>query len=77
MNFKALLYAVIGFAVAAFYGLESILSYQANGFAAPMLVKIGICGAGVYFFLKNAALVKRAPPVPAHVASDGPGSPQT
>jgi hypothetical protein len=65
MNFKALAFAVIGALVAAFYGLESVLSYQANGFTAPMLVKVAICGVGAYFFLRNAARVRKG-------ASGGP-----
>jgi hypothetical protein len=60
MNFKALVFAIVGALVAAFYGFESVLSYQTNGFTAPMLVKVAMCGAGVYFFLRNAALVSKS-----------------
>jgi hypothetical protein len=60
MSIKALVFAIIGALVAAFYGLESVLSYQANGFTAPMLVKVAICAAGAYFFLRNAARVRKS-----------------
>jgi hypothetical protein len=60
MNFKALAFAVVGAIVSAFYGLEAVLSYQANGFTAPMLVKVVICGVGAYFFLRNAARVRKS-----------------
>ena len=62
MNIKALVFAIVGAVVAAFYGFESVLSYQASGFTAPMLVKVAICGAGVYFFLRNAVRVRRNDP---------------
>ena len=70
MSIKALAFAIIGALVAAFYGLESVLSYQANGSTAPMLVKVAICGIGVYFFLRNAARVGKggAGNPPANVA---------
>ena len=70
MSFKALVFAIIGALVAAFYGLESVLSYQASGFTAPLLVKVAICGVGVYFFLRNAARVRKssAGTPPANVA---------
>jgi hypothetical protein len=58
MSIKALLFAIIGFIVAAFYALESFLSFQANGFSAPLLVKLLICAAGVAFFVRNIRLVK-------------------
>jgi hypothetical protein len=60
MNFKALVFAVVGAIVSAFYGLETVLSYQANGFTTPMLIKVAICGVGAYFFLRNAARVRKS-----------------
>ena len=60
MNFKALLFALAGFAVAAFYALESFLFFQANGFAAPLLVKLLICGVGITFFLRNVKRIKKS-----------------
>ena len=60
MSFKALAFAIIGALVAAFYGLESVLSYQAKGFTVPMLVKVSLCGIGAYFFLRNAARVRKS-----------------
>jgi len=59
MNFKALVLALVGAIVAAFYGVESVLSYQANGFTLPMLVKVAICGGGAWFFLRHAARVPK------------------
>ena len=50
MNFKALIFAIAGAVAFAFYALESFLFFQANGFAAPLLVKLLICGIGAYFF---------------------------
>lgn len=44
MNAKSILLAIVGAIVALFYGFESFLSFQANGFAAPLLVKLAICG---------------------------------
>jgi hypothetical protein len=58
MNLKALLFAVAGAIVAAFYAFESFLFFQANGFAAPLLVKLLICGVGVYFFWNNVRRVR-------------------
>ena len=58
MSIKALLLAIVGLVVAAFYALESFLSFQANGFTAPLLVKILICTAGVYFFWRNVKRIK-------------------
>ena len=58
MNFKALIFAAIGALVAAFYGLESFLSFQANGLTGPLLVKVLICGMGGYFFWRNARLIR-------------------
>lgn len=58
MNFKALFLALVGFVVAAFYALESFLSFQASGFTIPLLAKLLICGAGAYVFLRNARRVR-------------------
>lgn len=58
MNIKALLLAVVGLIVTGFYALESFLSFQANGFTAPLLVKLLICGAGLYLFIRNIKRVK-------------------
>ena len=58
MSIKALLLALVGAIVAAFYALESFLSFQANGFTAPLLVKLLICGAGVYLFARNVQRIK-------------------
>ncbi|MEZ5522733.1 MAG: hypothetical protein R3F08_14835 [Dokdonella sp.] len=68
MDFKALLLAVAGALVAAFYGLESFLFFQANGFAPPLLVKMLICGIGIYFFGRNVVRIKKG------AASDRPGN---
>jgi hypothetical protein len=62
MNFKALAFAIVGAVIAAFYGLEAVLAYQAGGFSAPMLVKVAICGVATYFFLRNAARVRKCSP---------------
>ncbi|WP_146907262.1 hypothetical protein [Arenimonas daejeonensis] len=59
MDFKAVVFAIIGVLVAAFYGLESALSFQANGVTAPLFVKLAICGAGVYFCFRNAMRVRK------------------
>jgi hypothetical protein len=67
MNFLALLFSLAGAFVAAFYALESFLYFQANGFAGPLLARLGICAIGVYFCLRNLKRV-RAKPV---VASGG------
>jgi hypothetical protein len=61
MDIKALLLAIVGAVVAGFYALESYLSFQVNGFTAPILVKLLICGAGVYLLLRNAKRVKARP----------------
>jgi len=58
MSIKAILLALVGAIVAAFYALESFLSFQANGFTAPLLVKLLICGAGLYLFIRNIKRVK-------------------
>ena len=60
MNIRALLFAIAGAVVAAFYALESFLFFQANGFAAPLLVKLFICAIGVYFFWRNAKRIKKS-----------------
>jgi len=36
------------------------LSFQANGFTVPLIVKILICGIGVYFFLRNVKRIKKS-----------------
>ena len=59
MNWKALFFAIIGLIVGCFYALESFLYFQANGFAAPLAVKLLICGIGFYFFVRNAKLIKK------------------
>ena len=60
MNIKALIFAIVGLVVAAFYGLESYLFFQANGVAAPLLVKTLLCGAGAYFFWRNATRIRKS-----------------
>ena len=60
MNLKALLFAIFGAVVALFYGLESFLSFQANGFTAPLAVKLLICGIGVYFFSRYVRRIKKS-----------------
>jgi len=60
MNFKALIFAIAGAVAFAFYALESFLFFQANGFAAPLLVKLLICGIGAYFFWRNVKLIRKA-----------------
>lgn len=59
MNIKALLFAIVGAIVALFYALESFLSFQANGFAPVLLVKLLICGAGVYFCARNVRRIRK------------------
>ena len=68
MSAKSILLAIVGAVVALFYGLESFLFFQANGFAAPLLVKLAICGAGVYLFWRNVR------PAPASTPSSTPGN---
>jgi hypothetical protein len=65
VNVKALLFTIIGAIVAIFYALESFLTFQAGGFTAPLLVKLLICGAGIYLFSRNVRRIK----------SNGPDSP--
>ena len=60
MNIKALIFALAGAFVAAVYALESFLSFQANGFTAPLLVKVLLCGIGIYFFWRNARRIKKS-----------------
>ena len=63
MNILALLLALIGAVIAAVYALESVLFFQAKGFAAPLLAKVAICGVGVYFCIRNVRRVRRKPAV--------------
>ena len=58
MNIKALLFSIIGFVVGAFYALESFLYFQGNGLAAPLLIKLAICGIGFYYFWRNLKRIK-------------------
>lgn len=60
MNIKALLFTVAGVAGALFYALESFLSFQANGFTAPLFVKLLICGLGVYVFVRNIKRIRKS-----------------
>jgi hypothetical protein len=60
VNIKALLFTIAGVVVALFYALESFLSFQANGFTAPLLVKLLICGLGVYVFVRNIKRIKKS-----------------
>ena len=69
MNVKALLFTIAGAIVALFYALESFLSFQANGFTAPLLVKLLIFGVGTYFFWRNIRRIKKSgPDAPANAA---------
>jgi hypothetical protein len=43
-----------------FYALESFLSFQTSGFTAPLLVKLLICGIGVYFFSRYVRRIKKS-----------------
>ena len=65
MNAKALLFAIMGCIVAAFYGLESFLMFQTNGFSGPLLAKVIICGLGVYICLRNITRIKKSKPIHA------------
>ena len=65
MNAKALLFAIIGCIVAAFYGLDSFLSFQTKGFSGPLLVKLIICGLGVYVCIQNIGRIKKRKPTDA------------
>lgn len=60
MNIKALIFSLLGAIVAAFYALESFLFFQANGFAAPLLVKLLIFGIGAYVFWRNVRRIKKS-----------------
>jgi hypothetical protein len=60
VNIKALLFTIAGVVVALFYALESFLSFQANGFTAPLLVKLLICGLGAYVFVRNVKRIKKS-----------------
>lgn len=60
MNVKALLFTIAGAVVALFYALESFLLFQANGFTAPLLVKLLICSIGAYFFWRNVKRIKKS-----------------
>jgi hypothetical protein len=46
--------------VAVFYGLDSFLFFQTDGIAAPVLVKLLICGVGVYFCSHNVMCIKKS-----------------
>ena len=59
MNIKALLFTIAGVVVALFYALESFLSFQTDGFTVPLLVKLFICGLGVYVFVHNVKHIKK------------------
>ena len=63
MKVRALLFTIIGGIVAAFYGLESFLSFQTNGFSGPLLAKLVICGLGVYVCLRNIGRIKKRKPI--------------
>jgi hypothetical protein len=65
MNAKALLFAIMGCIVAAFYGLESFLMFQATGFSGPLLAKVVICGLGVYICVRNVTRIKKSKPIDA------------
>ena len=60
MNVKPLLFAIVGAVVALFYALESFLSFRANGFTAPLLVKLVICAIGAYFFWRNLGRIRKS-----------------
>jgi len=69
MNVKALLFTIAGAIVALFYALESFLSFQTNGFTAPLLIKLLISGIGAYFFWRNFKRIKKSrPDTPANAA---------
>jgi hypothetical protein len=65
MRVKYILFALVGLVVALFYALESFLNFQANGFTAPLLVKLALCGVGVYFFWRSARQIGSRPSNPA------------
>jgi hypothetical protein len=51
---KALALVVLGAAVAVFYGLETALTFRAEGLSAPVIVKGAICMCGLYLCLRSA-----------------------
>jgi hypothetical protein len=59
MNLKALLFTIIGAIVAVVYALESLLFFQANGLAVPLLFKLLICAAGIYVFLHYVTKIRK------------------
>ena len=65
MNFIALVLALAGALVSVFYGIESLLFFQANGLAAPLLAKIAICVLGAYFFVRNIKRIRTRPAQPS------------
>lgn len=60
MDTKALLFAIVGFVVAAFSALESFVFFKANCVAAQLVFKVLICGVGVYFFWRNITRIKKS-----------------
>lgn len=58
MSIKALVFAIIGFVVFGFYALESYLTFHSGAFGAPLIVKLAICAAGLYFFIRNVRRIK-------------------
>lgn len=60
MNIKALLFTIAGVVVTLFYALESFLSLRANGFTGPLLIKLLICGLGIYVFVRNVKRIKKS-----------------
>jgi hypothetical protein len=60
MNAKALLFTIMGCIVAAFYGLESFIMFQTNGFSGSLLAKLVICGLGVYICVRNMTRIKKS-----------------
>lgn len=77
MNIRALLFAILGCIVAAFYALDSLLLFQANGFSGPLLTKLIICGLGVYVCLSNIGRIKKPKPVDAPDQSMAPTNTNT
>ncbi|MBP3984156.1 hypothetical protein J5837_06905 [Pseudoxanthomonas helianthi] len=59
MNFIAILFAIAGAIVAVFYGLESYLSFQANGFTAALLLKLLVCAVGAHFCWRSAKRIRK------------------
>jgi len=58
---KSVLLAIVGLLVAGLYALESFLNFQANGLTPPLLVKMFICGCGIYLFVRSIKQVRRKP----------------